>query len=118
MTKNSKRQFSITGPTPAYDPLTTAVRPDLADIALAEHHSVPYYVVPVAYRCICQTPLHKEANGNSDVVATLVLGEEFALLDIIGAWGWGYRQSDKIVGYCLCDSLSAGADDAPPQSDS
>ena len=40
-------QYMLTGPSPRRDPRTTAIRGDLADIALAGKLFAPHYVVPM-----------------------------------------------------------------------
>ena len=40
-------RFGLTGTSQAYDPRVTAIRPDLADIAVAGQHFAPHYAAPM-----------------------------------------------------------------------
>ena len=50
--------------------------------------------------------MRKVANGDGDVVTELLPGEEFAVLEYAGGWGWGYCLADHIVGYVEAIALA------------
>lgn len=89
------------------DPSIHAFRADLADVALAAHLFAPHYARPVIRYC---GPLPAAVRGlptvESEALFHLDAGEEFALLDVTGAWAWGYRRSDHRVGYLSATDLS------------
>ena len=52
-------------------------------------------------------PLYEKPDPESETIPDLKAGEGFALLEIAGAWAWGYRQSDHLVGYMEASLLSS-----------
>ena len=98
-------RFSLAGPSRSYDPARQAIRPDLADVAEAEHHFAPHYAQAVMWRVIADAPL-REAAGGGTPHAELKAGDGFALLDLTGGWAWGYRLSDHLVGYVEAAALA------------
>ncbi len=100
------RQFALAGPIADYDPRTTPIRGDLADISLAGQFFAPHYVEPQMQRvCAGGTMLRKAASRDSEAVSQLLPGEVFALLDSTGEWGWGYGLHDGYCGYALLADL-------------
>ena len=95
------------GPAPALDPRYDAYRGDLADIALAGRVFVPHYSVPVERRLESAAQLHADPREDSDHLGAVAAGDAFFLLDIIGDWAWGYRNSDHMVGYVKAAQLVA-----------
>ena len=83
------------------DPRTHAVRPDLADVRLADRVFAPHYAAPV-HRVIAQSAtLRVSRDHASAVLATLEAGGRFELLDILGddAWGIALGLDEALVGY-------------------
>ncbi|MFN3820446.1 NlpC/P60 family protein [Blastomonas sp.] len=106
------RQFALAGPVADYDPRTTPIRGDLADIALAGRFFAPHYVEPQLHRVSAGgTMLRKAASRDSEAVSQLLPGEAFALLDSTGEWGWGYGLHDGYCGYALLTDIALDAPD-------
>jgi hypothetical protein len=98
-------RFSLAGPSRPYDPARQAIRPDLADVAEAEHHFAPHYAEAVIWQAVCDAPLREQV-GSDLVRDVLKAGDAFALLDLTGGWAWGYRLSDHLVGYVEASALA------------
>jgi hypothetical protein len=100
-------RFRLAGPSHAYDPLTQAIRPDLADIAEAHAHFAPHYAEPAMTVTLTETRLFASNDEAAEVLATLSAGAAFALLDVTGDWAWGYALEGHRVGYVRDADLSA-----------
>jgi hypothetical protein len=100
-------RFRLDGPSRAFDPLTQAIRPDLADIAEAHAHFAPHYAEAAQAVTLNETALFASNDEASDVLATLPAGASFALLDVTGDWAWGYAIDGHRVGYVRDADLSA-----------
>lgn len=99
-------QYALTGPVTTFDPRVTAVRGDLADIALAGRFFAPHYVAPQLRRCAPAITMLRAASAHdAQAVSQLITGEGFALLDSAGDWGWGYCLIDGYCGYVLLNDL-------------
>lgn len=96
----------LTGPSIVLDPLVHAYRNDLADIALAGQLFAPHYARPVTRTCAIDVVVRSAPSDQADAVYEMILGEEFALLDVTGGWAWGYRRKDHSVGYLRAEALS------------
>lgn len=95
------------GPSADLDPNHDAFRPDLADAALADRLFAPHYAEPVSRSAGPDgARLHSASTPDSEVLGELQPGEDFALLDVMGGWAWGYRQSDHLVGYLPASQLA------------
>jgi len=105
--RNGRSRFGLAGVSQDYDPRTVAIRPDLADIAVAGQHFAPHYAAPMMRSVTAATPLRNAASADADVLAQLLPGEGFALLDLTGGTAWGYRLADHLVGYCPAAALGA-----------
>ena len=60
----------------------------------------PHYAL--AHPCLCIAPsafLRATPAEDRPAVSQLVHGERFAVLDLNGAWAWGYGLHDRYVGY-------------------
>lgn len=102
--------FVLSGPVADYDPRVTAIRGDLADIALAGKFFAPHYVAPQLHRVShAAAMLRKAGSADAEAVSQLQLGEGFALLDSAGDWGWGYGVHDGYCGYVRLDALTRDA---------
>lgn len=81
------------------DPLRHAVRPDLADVRLADRVFAPHYAAPVARVIARDTGLRLGRAAGSPVLATLSAGSGFELLDVLGSDAWGIAAAGPTVGY-------------------
>lgn len=103
-------QFALAGPVAYYDARITAIRGDLADIALAGQFFAPHYVEPQLHRATAPAMLRKAGAHDAEALSQLLPGEGFALLDTSGDWAWGYSVHDGYCGYVLTSQLErAGA---------
>lgn len=101
-------RFGLTGVSQAYDPRIVAIRPDLADIAVAGTHFAPHYAAPKTCSCVLPSvPLRGAPSADADQTSELLYGEGFALLDLTGGWAWGYCLADHYVGYVAADAIGA-----------
>jgi hypothetical protein len=87
------------------DPLTHAVRPDLADVRLAELVFAPHYAAAVVRTVALATPLRAVRADGASVLATLQPGDAFELLDLVGDDGWGVAVVQGLVGYVAAAAL-------------
>ncbi|APX67662.1 SH3 domain-containing protein [Sphingomonas yabuuchiae] len=88
------------GRTVGLDPRTHAVRPDLADVRLAEYVFAPHYAAPLPYRTHAPVTLREGRATNSTVLAELRSGETFEVLELAGGHAWGIAPHLGLVGYC------------------
>nr|WP_294245448.1 SH3 domain-containing protein [uncultured Sphingomonas sp.] len=88
------------GRTVGLDPRTHAVRPDLADVRLAEYVFAPHYAAPLPYRTNAPVTLREGRAANSAVLAELRSGETFEVLELAGGHAWGIAPHLGLVGYC------------------
>lgn len=99
-------RFGLTGRSRIFDRRTVAIRPDLADVAVAGQYFAPHYAAPMMTACLTpRAAMRAEASLKADQISELLYGEAFALLDITGGWAWGYSQADHRVGYVAMDAL-------------
>ena len=60
----------------------------------------PHYARPLIRRCgPLASPVLETPATDATPITTLRPGDEFALLEMAGDWGWGYRRADHHVGY-------------------
>lgn len=102
-----RSRFGLSGTSQAFDPRTVAIRPDLADIAVAGQYFAPHYAAPMMRSVRIATPLRATSAGDGETLADLLPGEGFALLDVTGGVAWGYRLAGHVVGYCPEAALGA-----------
>ena len=101
-------RFGLSGTSQSYDPRVVAIRPDLADIAVAGQHFAPHYAAPMMSSCVLPSAVLRGAPSlGADQTSELLYGEGFALLDLTGGWAWGYCLADHYVGYLAADALGA-----------
>ena len=99
-------RFGLTGTSQSYDPRIVAIRPDLADIAVAGQHFAPHYAAPMMRSGVLPAAsLRAEPSLQAEQTSELLFGEGFALLDLTGGWAWGYCLADHYVGYLAADAL-------------
>lgn len=102
---SGRSRFGLTGVSQDYDPRYVAIRADLADIAVAGQHFAPHYAAPMMRSLMCAMALKATNSDSGEVLAEMLPGEGFALLDVTGGIAWGYRLSDHLVGYCPAECL-------------
>lgn len=104
--------FRLDGPSIALDPRIHAFRPDIADLALAGQVFATHYARPKPARCAQPSVMVRSSPSEDEpAISQLLLGDEFAVIDISGGWAWGYCRHDHYVGYVRADAL--GAANAP-----
>lgn len=109
-TSAGRIRFRLSGTSHSYDARTSAIRPDLADIALAQDHFAPHYAAPVPLACVATSaPLRADPRPDAGMTSELLRGEGFHVLDVRGAWAWGYCAHDHYVGYVARDALGLPA---------
>lgn len=102
--------FSLSGPMKITDPAHTAVRGDLAHIALAGRYFVPHYAVPLARRIAPGgAELRAGVRDDADTLAKLPAGSQFDVLDIAGQTAWGQVGDGGLVGYVALTQLEEAA---------
>ncbi|MBB6123130.1 C40 family peptidase [Sphingobium subterraneum] len=103
-------QFHLSGRSVKLDGRIHAVRGDLADFSLAGVLFAPHYAKAQTMHC-CVAGAFLRSSGHPDAVAVtqLLSGEAFHLLDVTGAWAWGFCGHDGYVGYVERDALDTGA---------
>ena len=110
-------QYALSGPAKVRDARVTPIRGDLADIALAGRLFAPHYVVPMERAVTAAfTPLRKTPHDDAEQTSELLAGERFMVLDIAGAWAWGFCKHDCYNGYIAIDALGEPQGDAPVAS--
>jgi hypothetical protein len=100
-------RFRLDGQSRPYDPLTQAIRPDLADVAEAHAHFAPHYAEAAKTMTLAETSLFASNDVAAEILATLAKGTGFALLDVTGDWAWGYTIDGHRVGYVRDADLSS-----------
>jgi hypothetical protein len=94
-----RRSFALTGHSVAIDPRHNAVRPDLADIRLAEYVFSPHYAAPMP--CVVTKPVILRAANSveSEALAELAPGESFEVLEVLRETTWGVSPDRRLAGY-------------------
>jgi len=101
-------RFGLSGTSQPYDPRVVAIRPDLADIAVAGQYFAPHYAAPMMRSGVAPAAAMRAAPSlDAEQTSELLFGEGFALLDLTGGWAWGYSLADHYVGYLAADALGA-----------
>jgi hypothetical protein len=88
------------------DPRTHAVRPDLADVRLAEYVFAPHYAAPLTCRLVRSGTLRIARDPESEIVAELTPGDVFEVLEFAGPLAWGIAPAGKLVGYLAAEVLA------------
>lgn len=107
---HTRRRVALDGRSIALDPRTSAVRPDLADVRLADQVFAPHYAAPVARVIAAATPLRAGRADGEAVLVTLAPGAPFELLDIVGDDAWGIATGESLVGYVDAAALGEPED--------
>ena len=100
-----RRSFALTGHSVAIDPRHNAVRPDLADIRLAEYVFAPHYAAPMPCVVNRAVTLHAESSLTSEAVAELDAGESFEVLEVLREVAWGVSPDRRLAGYVARQAL-------------
>lgn len=109
------KTFAMIGPMKITDPAHTAVRGDLAHIALAGRYFVPHYAVPQPRRIVAGgTALRAGTRPDAETLAELAAGSTFDVLDIAGQTAWGQVSvasggEGGLVGYVALAALEETA---------
>lgn len=99
-------RFGLSGASQTFDPRMVAIRPDLADIAVAGTHFAPHYAAPKMTSGVLPAAAMRAAPSlDAEQTSELLFGESFALLDLTGGWAWGYSLADHYVGYLAANAL-------------
>lgn len=99
-------RFGLTGVSQSFDPRIVAIRPDLADIAVAGQYFAPHYAAPMMRSGVLPAaPIRSAPSTDADQTSELLFGEGFALLDVTGGWAWGYSLADHYVGFLAAEAL-------------
>lgn len=85
------------------------MRPDLADVRLADRVFAPHYAAPMPRRLAHAAGLRLEAAAGSEVIATLAAGDSFEVLELADTRAWGIAPGQKLVGYIDSAALEASA---------
>jgi len=100
-----RKNFSLTGRSVAIDPRHNAVRPDLADVRLAEYVFAPHYAAPMTCVVTRSVALHAESSPASEILAELQPGEAFECLEVLREVAWGVSPDRRLAGYIDRDAL-------------
>ncbi|WP_454279842.1 SH3 domain-containing protein [Sphingomonas sp. Marseille-Q8236] len=101
----ARKSFALQGRRVSLDPRTHAVRPDLADVRLAEYVFAPHYAAPLPYKTSAPVTLREGRATDSMVLAELASGETFEVLEVAGGLAWGIAPVMGLVGYCDASGL-------------
>jgi len=104
-----RRTFALTGPSVAIDPRHNAIRPDLADIRLAEYVFAPHYAAPLPCVVTCAVTLRAESSPTSEPLAELAVGEGFEVLEVLREVAWGVSPERRLAGYVDRKALDLAA---------
>ena len=103
--KRAQGPFALAGPVARPDG-SMPLRGDLAHIGLAGKYFVPHYAVPQPRTVLPGgAPLLSSSDGGAEELCTLMEGDSFEVLDVIGVWAWGCLSLEGPVGYVLLDRL-------------
>lgn len=81
------------------------MRPDLADIRLADKVLAPHYAAPLAMIAAAAAPVLETPKADAAVLAQLAPGDIFDVLEMGSDHCWGQRRADRIVGYVAAGAL-------------
>lgn len=85
------------------------MRPDLADVRLADRVFAPHYAAPLTMRLVAATSLRAARGPGSDALVALAAGDPFDLLDVTGGVAWGIATGLGLVGYLDAAALEPAA---------
>ena len=99
-----RSRFALTGPSQPFDPRTDAVRPDIADIRLADRFFAPHYAAPLCHAVVAPVTLSAARDG-CEPIAELSPGDAFEALEILRDAAWGIARPAGLVGYVALSAL-------------
>lgn len=85
------------------------MRRDLADVRLAERVFAPHYASPMPRVVRAATAMRAAPAPDSEVLAQLVSGDVFEVLELAGSHAWGIAPGTGLVGYIDAAALEDGA---------
>jgi hypothetical protein len=85
------------------------VRPDIADVRLADRVFAPHYAEALRRTLVADTALRVDRGSGSERLAAMRSGDAFDLLDLTGGTAWGIAVSSGLVGYVDADALGAAS---------
>ena len=85
------------------------MRPDIADIRLADRVFAPHYAEAVRRALVADASLFAGRHAGAETLATLRVGDPFDLLDVTAGSAWGIAVVSGLVGYLDADALSSAA---------
>lgn len=83
------------------------MRPDIADVRLADRVFAPHYAAPVRRSLRADAALREGRDAATPVLAQLSAGDAFDLLDITGGVAWGIASAAGLVGYLDATMVAA-----------
>lgn len=101
----ARKRFALSGRSATIDPRVDAVRPDLADVRLAERVFAPHYAAPLPRPVVEAAELRLGRDADSEVIATLQPGSIFEILELAGTHAWGVAAGVGLVGYIPATTL-------------
>ena len=101
----SAEGIALVGPSDLPDPAFHAYRRDLADVALAGRVIASHFADPVEHTLARSAAFRAAPDGSAEVLADLVAGDSFRLLDCGLGWAWGYAGPEGRVGYVPAGAL-------------
>ncbi len=104
---STRSGFALTGRSRALNPRTNAVRPDIADVRLADQVFAPHYAAPVRRTLRADTTLREGRDAASPAMVQLRAGDPFDLLDVTGGVAWGIATGPGLVGYLDAGMVAA-----------
>ncbi|WP_159757614.1 SH3 domain-containing protein [Sphingomonas sp. 8AM] len=97
--------FALVGRSRTLDPRTHAVRPDIADVRLADRVFAPHYAAPLRRTVLRESMLREARDRAAASLITLPAGAPFDLLDLTGGIAWGIAVDSGTVGYLDADAV-------------
>jgi cell wall-associated NlpC family hydrolase len=92
------------------DPRLHAVRPDLADAALAGQIEAARFVTPETARVTApQAALRQAPSADAMMLTEALFGEAVAVFEVREGWAWVQLAADRYVGWMAADAISAEA---------
>ncbi|RYD57252.1 MAG: SH3 domain-containing protein [Sphingomonadales bacterium] len=85
------------------------MRPDLADVRLADRVFAPHYAAPMPRDLARPIALRVTAKRDSEVLTDLSAGARFEVLELSGTNAWGVAPEAGLVGYIDADALAPPA---------
>ena len=106
--KRAQGPFALAGPAVRPDPARVPLRGDLAHIGLAGRHFVPHYAVPQP-RLVMPggAALLAGTEPDAEELCTLMEGDSFEVLAVVGTGAWGCLSLEGPVGYVHLDRLES-----------